>query len=169
MNIETALAELYCAATTLREQFPDLADSDDAAWMDSIDGMTDGLDLAEYLANRAIHLVAMQAAAIERARTLQARAKRFEAEEDRLKEIILALVEAAGGKKVVRSSVTLSPRATQPKIMASDESATPAQYMVEVVSQRPDRKAIRDALEIGAEVDGWYMQPAGRTIALLVR
>jgi Siphovirus Gp157 len=168
MRIEEALAQLHGAADLLREQFPGLVD-DDAAWLDTIDGITDGLDLAEYLAERAIMLVSMQAAALDRAKALQARAKRFEAEEDRLKGIILALVEAAGGKKVVRSSVTLSPRNTPPKVVAIDEAATPAQYMIEVVSQRADKKAIRDALEIGAEVDGWMLTNGGRTIALLVR
>lgn len=168
MRIEEALQQLHGAAEMLRAQFPNI-EADDTAWLDSIDGMTDGLDLAEALAERAIMLVSMQAAALDRAKALQARAKRFEAEEERLKSIILALVEAAGGKKVVRSGVTLSPRNVPPKVVAVDEAATPSQYMIEVVTQKPDRKAIRDALEIGAEVDGWMMSNGGRTIALLVR
>jgi hypothetical protein len=168
VRIEEALAQLRGASEQLQEQHPGLID-DDTAFLDTIDGMTDGLDLAEYLAERAISLVAMQASALERAKALQARAKRFEAEEDRLKAIILALVEAAGGKKVVRSSVTLSPRNTPPKVVAVDEAATPPEYMVEVVTQRPDKKAIRDALEIGAEVPGWLLTNGGRTLAILVR
>lgn len=168
MRIDEALAQLHGAAESLQQQFPGLID-DDAAWLDTIDGMTDGLDLAEYLAERAILLVSMQAAALDRARALQARAKRFEAEEEKLKSIILALVEAAGGKKVVRPTVTLSPRSTPAKVVAIDEAQTPPQYMVEVVTQKPDKRAIRDALEIGAEVDGWMMTNGGRTIALLVR
>lgn len=168
MRIDEALAQLHSAAETLQQQHPGLID-DDTAWLDTLDGMTDGLDLAEYLAERAINLVAMQAAAMDRAKALQARARRFEAEEERLKAIILALVEAAGGKKVVRPGVTLSPRNTPAKVVAIDEARTPAEYLTEVVTTKPDRKAIRDALELGAEVDGWMLSNGGRTIALLVK
>lgn len=168
MRIDEALNQLHSASEQLRAQFPGLVD-DDTAWLDTIDGMTDGLDLAEYLAERALNLVSMQAAALERAKALQARAKRFEAEEERLKAIILALVEAAGGKKVVRSTMTLSPRATPPKVVAIDESATPPEYLVEVTTTKPDKKAIRDALEIGAEVPGWLLTNGGRALAILVK
>jgi hypothetical protein len=125
MRIDEALAQLHSASEMLQQQFPGLID-DDAAWLDNARRLTDGLDLAEYLAERAIHLVAMQAAAIERARALQARAKRFEAEEEKIKAIILALVEAAGGKKVVRPGVTLSRAHVPPKVVATDEAQTPA-------------------------------------------
>lgn len=168
MRVEEALSQLHGAAETLRAQFPGIID-DDEVWLSSIESLSDGLDLAEALAERAIYLVSMQAAALDRAKALQARAKRFEAEEERLKAIILALVEAAGGKKVVRSGVTLSPRNVPAKVVAVDEAQTPPQYMIEVVTTKPDRKAIRDALEIGAEVDGWMMTNGGRSIALLVR
>jgi hypothetical protein len=168
MRIENALAELHSAAEMLREQFPGI-EADDTAWMDNLEGVTDAVSLCEHLAERAIYLVSLQAAALDRAKQLQARAKRFEAEEERIRGILLALVDAAGGRKMVFSGCTLSPRNTQPKVIAADETKTPPQYMTEIVSQRPDRKAIRDALEIGAEVDGWYMQPAGRSLAVLVR
>jgi hypothetical protein len=168
MKIDAALAELHSAAEMLREQFPGI-EADDVAWLDNLDGVTDAVSLCEHLAERAIHLVALQSAALDRAKQLQARARRFEAEEERLRGVLLALVDAAGGKKMVLPSATLSPRNVAAKIVASDESKTPAQYMIEIVSHRPDRKAIRDAIEIGADVDGWYAQPASRSLAILVR
>lgn len=168
MNVQTALAELYCAATTLRTQFPDL-DSDDAAWLDTLQGCTSGVDLAERLAERAIHLVSLQSAALDRAKQLHARAKRFEAEEERLREILLALVDAAGGKKMVFSGCTLSPRNTPARVVANDPTLTPDIYMVETVSKKPDQRAIRDALELGAEVPGWYRNQGGRSLSILVR
>jgi hypothetical protein len=152
----------------LQQQFPGLID-DDAAWLDNLDGLTDGLDLAEYLAERAIQ-PGCHAGRGARARPHAAGPRQaVRGRGGKLKAIILALVEAAGGKKVVRPGVTLSPRSTPPKVVATDEAQTPAQYMIEVVTQKPDKKAIRDALEIGAEVDGWMMTNGGRTIALLVR
>jgi hypothetical protein len=168
MRVETALAELHSAAEMLREQFPGI-EADDAAWLGSLESLSDGLDLAEALAERALYLVALQAAAIERARSLQARAKRFEAEEERLRGVITALVEAAGGKKIVRAGLTLSPRTLQPKVVATDEAATPAEYLQTVTVQKPDRRAIRDALELGAEVPGWYLSNSQRSVAILVK
>jgi hypothetical protein len=168
MRVEEALSELHSAAELLRAQFPEIA-ADDEVWLSSIESLSDGLDLAEALAERALYLVALQAAAIERARTLQARAKRFEAEEERLRGVITALVEAAGGKKIVRAGLTLSPRTLQPKVVATDEAATPAEYLQTVTVQKPDRRAIRDALELGAEVPGWYLSNSQRSVAILVK
>lgn len=168
MRIDQALAELHNAAEMLREQFPGI-DSDDVAWLDNLEGVTDAVSLAEHLAERAIYLVSLQAAALDRAKQLQARAKRFEAEEERLRSILLALVDAAGGRKMVFAGCTLSPRNVQPKVVAVDEAQTPPQYLVEVTTQKPDKRAIRDALEIGAEVPGWYLSNAARSLAILVR
>jgi hypothetical protein len=158
MRIETALEELRSAADSLRAQFPGI-DSDDTAFLDTLEGM----------AERAIYLVSLQAAALDRAKQLQARAKRFEAEEERLRSILLALVDAAGGKKMVFSGATLSPRNTPAKVVANDPALTPDEYMIEVVSKKPDTKAIRDALELGAEVPGWYRNQGGRSLSILVR
>jgi hypothetical protein len=168
MRIDAALAELRSAADSLREQFPGI-DSDDTAFMDTLEGCTSAVGLAEHLAERAIYLASLQAAALDRAKTLQARAKRFEAEEERLRGILLALVDAAGGTKMVFSGCTLSPRNTPAKVIATDEAATPPDYLITVTSTKPDRKSIRDALEIGAQIDGWYLQNAGRSLSILVR
>ena len=168
MRVDEALASLHAASEMLRRDHPEVA-SDDELWLSSIESCSDGLDLAEMLSERVIHLLSLQAAALERARALQARAKRFEADEERLRAIILALVDAAGGRKVVRSGVTLSPRNTPAKAVAVDAAATPDEYMVEVVTRKPDAKAIRDALEIGAQVDGWYLQNSSRSLSILVR
>jgi hypothetical protein len=168
VKVQEALEQLHGAAEMLRTQFPEIG-SDDDLWLSSLESVTDATALAEQLAERAIHLVALQAAALDRAKQLQARAKRFEAEEDRLREILLALVDAAGGRKMVFSGATLSPRNTPAKVVANDPTLTPDEYMIEVVSKKPDTRAIRDALELGAEVPGWYRNQGGRSLSILVR
>ena len=168
MKVADALAELHTVAQQLREQFPDL-DSDDAAWMGTLEGCTSAVDLAEHLAEGAIYLVSLQSAALDRAKQLQARAKRFEAEEDRLRAILLAMVDAAGGKKMVFSGCTLSPRNVAPKVVAVDPDATPADYLITITTQQPDKRAIRDALELGVPVEGWMRSNGGRSLSILVR
>lgn len=167
MKIQDALAQLRAIAEQLRAEFPDLP-ADDAAWIDTLDGLTDGLDLAEYLAEHALALQAMEKAAKERAEAMRARAKRFAAEEERLRGVILALVDAAGGKKVVRASLTLSPRAVPPAAVEHDASLTPIQYLRQPPPV-PDRKAIKEALSLGAEIPGWSLSNGGRSLSILVK
>lgn len=168
MRIEQVVAELRAAAERLAQEHPDLA-ADERAWLDTLDGLTDGLDLAEWLAERVLHLNAMTQAAEARAEALFARGRRFDADAVRLKGMILALVDAAGGKKVVRATMTLSPRNTPPRVVAIDPAATPAQYLKTVTSTAPDKKAIAEALDMGAVVDGWLKTNGGRSLAILTR
>lgn len=167
MKIEDAITQLREAAALLAADHPDLA-ADEVAWIDTLDGMTDGLDLAEYLAERALHLSALEDAARERAKGLQDRAKRFGAEQDRLKAIILALVDAAGGKKVVRAAMTLSPRATPASLVEVDASLTP-EALLKQPPPVPDKAAIKDMLKAGEMVPGWVLNNGGRTVAILTR
>jgi hypothetical protein len=168
MRVQDALDQLRAASEQIATQFPDII-GDDELWLTSLESLTDATALAEALAERAIYLVSLQSAALDRAKQLQARAKRFEAEEERLRSILLAMVDAAGGTKMVFSGCTLSPRNTPARVLANDPALTPDTYMVEVVSKKPDTKAIRDALEMGAEVPGWYRNQGGRSLSILVR
>lgn len=168
MRVEEALEQLRQSSEMLREQYPDL-ERDDEVWLTSLQSMTDATTLLEYLAERAIFLVALQASALERARELQARARRFENEEERLRDVILAMVEAAGGRKLVLANVTLSPRSTPAKLQEVDASQTPPEYLKTVTTTAPDKKLIKEALDLGAQVDGWAKTNGGRSISLHVR
>lgn len=167
MKIDEAIARLREAADALAVEHPDLA-ADERAWIDTLDGMTDGLDLAEWLAERCLHLSSLEDAAAERAKALHARVRRFGADQDRLKALILALVDAAGGKKVVRASMTLSPRNTPARVMEIDASLTPPTLLMQPPPV-PNKAAIKDALAQGAEVPGWAMSNGGRSLAILTR
>ena len=164
MKLQEALAQLRAAADQLTEADAGLA-ADERAWLDTLDGLTDALDLAEYLGERALHYAALEAAAAERAKAIQARAKRFSTEQDRLRVVILALLDAAEIKKLVRASLTLSARPSPPRLIEIDASATPANMMRQPPAE-PDKNAIRDALKLGAEVPGWAMSNGGRTVAI---
>ena len=167
MRVDEAIEQLRAAAAALEAEHPDLA-ADERAWLDTLDGMTDGLDLAEWLAERVLHLSAMEDAAAERAKTLHARARRFAAEQERIKGLILALVDAAGGKKVVRASLTLSPRATAPKLIEVDAAQTPDAFLVQPPPE-PNKAAIKDAIKAGQDVPGWQLSNGGRSLAILTR
>ena len=168
MKVADALAQLHAAAEHLRAEYPEIA-GDEELWLSSLESLTDAVDLAAALAERVLHLQALEAAALERARSLQARAKRFENEQNRLRDIVLALVDAAGGRKIVLASLTLSPRNTPPKIVEHDASLTPPEMLLEVVVKKPNRDKIKEALELGADVPGWRRTQGGRSLAILVR
>lgn len=167
MKIDEAIARLREAADALAVEHPDLA-ADERAWIDTLDGMTDGLDLAEWLAERVLHLKDMTRSVEARAEALYKRGQRFDADADRLRGLILALVDAAGGKKVVRASMTLSPRPTPAKLVEVDAKLTPA-AMLKQPPPVPNKDAIREALMLGGEVPGWAMSNGGRSLAILTR
>lgn len=167
MKVEEALRELRAAATWLSENHPDLA-ADEQAWVDTLDGITNGLDLAEYLAERMLKLEALEQAARQRAGEIEGRARRFAAQQEKLRNLVQALVEAAGGKPVVRPTVTLSLRAVAPKVIEIDASRTPPEYLRQPPAT-PDRTAIREALKAGKEVDGWTLSNGAKSLSILTR
>lgn len=167
MRIDEALESIRAAAEQLAADHPDLL-ADDQAWIDTLAGLTDGLDLAEHLAERCLHLIALQLHAAERSRAMAARAQRLAKAEENLRGVILALVDAAGGKKVVRPTLTLSPRTKAARLAATDPDATPPEY-TKAGPRIPDRDRIREALELGGEVAGWTIEPERRSLAILTK
>lgn len=165
--VATVLAELHNAVARLEADHPDLA-HEDRAWVDSIDGETSALDLAEHLAEKCLHLAAMEDAAAERVKALQARARRFDADQKRIKALILMLMEGANINKLVRPSLTLSARSLPPRLLEIDESKTPSDYMKQPPPV-PDKTKIAEALKLGGDVDGWSLSNGARTVAVLVR
>lgn len=168
MKIDEALAQLRDAAEHLRGTYPDI-EADDEVWLTSLESLTTSVDLMDHLAERCLHLGALEDAAKERAAVLAARARRFAADQERLRGVILALVEAAGGRKLTLANVTLSPRNVPPKLVEIDAAQTPEPYLVTTTSTAPDRKAIKEALNLGADVPGWHLSNSIRSISLHTR
>lgn len=167
MKVEEAIKELRAAAEALQAEFPDLA-ADEVAWIDTLDGVTNGLDLAEWLAERCIRAQAMEEAARKRAGDIEKRAQRFARQQTHLRGIVQLLLEAAGGKSLVRPTLTISLRDTPKKLVEIDASQTPKALMRQPPAV-PDKTEITRKLKEGEAVPGWQLSNGGRTAVILTR
>ena len=75
-----------------------------------------------------------------------------------------AFMEQTGQKKVVLPEATISFRQTAPGVVITDETIIPDDYLV--TATRPDKKAIKAAIDAGENVDGATMGNAKMPISV---
>ena len=141
--IETVAAELR---DMLGEDF------DESTFLDSLDGETDALDVADALIAGMQDAEALAAAAKTQADALRARADRLKARSAAYKGRMLTLLDAIGEKKLERPAATISRRAGSLSVQITDEASVPSQLCK--IVQTPDKTAIKKQLEAGEDVPG---------------
>ncbi len=87
---------------------------------------------------------------------------------ERLRETVKAAMQVTGRTTVQTDRFRLSVRQNGGKlpVVIEDESALPAEFMVPVVTVKPDRDAIRTALETGNSVSGARLGERGTRLDL---
>ena len=151
----------------------------DAAMEEAINKMLDSVDeeTGEVNEEDAKALADLQAAKEEKLDNLGAYIKNLEAEADaidaeidrleqrlgqkkrkiqRLKDYVTDNMIATGMDKFESSRVRFSFRKSE-QVSIEDERNIPKEYMVETVTQKPDKKALKDALKSGIEFDGVHL------------
>lgn len=137
-------------AADLRDILGD--DFDEATFLDTLDGETDALDIADALIARLQESEALSAAAKAQADALAARANRLKSRGAAYKAQMLKLLDAIGRKKLERPAATITRRSGSLSVLITDESSVPSQ-LCKVVKQ-PDKTAIRRQIEAGEDVPG---------------
>lgn len=96
---------------------------------------------------------------------LSERKARFVRRVEMIREIILAVLQAANLKKIELAEVTLSQRASQPALIGEGDVDTLPDEFIRVRKEL-NRTAIRDALKDGREVPGFCLSnsPPGLTV-----
>ena len=84
---------------------------------------------------------------------LAKRRKQTEKRIDYLKNVLTACLDAAGRDKVETTKVRVSFRKSV-AVSIDDEKALPADFVVETVTTKPDKTAIKEAIQSGQEVSG---------------
>ena len=141
--IETVAAELR---DMLGEDF------DESTFLDSLDGETDALDVADALIAGMQDAEALATAAKAQADALKARADRLKARSAAYKGRMLTLLDAIGQKKLERPAATISRRTGSLSVQITDEASVPSQLCK--IVQTPDKTAIKKQLEAGEDVPG---------------
>jgi hypothetical protein len=93
-------------------------------------------------------------AAKAEAKRLSEHAKRQERNAEKLQSYVIRCMEQAGLKKLDANLGTLSLRNRPNSVVITDESVLPAQFVRLVQTTAPDKKALKEALESGAEIPG---------------
>ena len=150
MNIRPDFSAIKRTAAEILDILVD--DPDDQAFLDTLDGETDALDIADTLISRMMHADAMAEAIKAQEDALAARRKRYEARKDALRGIMLQLIDAMGVKKLERPAATISRRAGGTSCVITDEAQIPSQLCKAVTS--PDKAAIKAQLMAGEVVPG---------------
>lgn len=150
MNIRPDFSLIERMAESLREMLGE--DFDDATFLDTLDGETDAMDLADRLIEAVADAEAMADAIREQEAAMKARRARFDARADAFRKQMLTLIDAVGVKKIERPRATISRRAGLPSVQITDETAIPTQLCKAVVT--PDKAAIKAQLLAGETVPG---------------
>jgi hypothetical protein len=153
MTVADAIAEARVVAEALASEFPDLAE-DEKAWIGTLEGITDALDVADRLIRRALRCRSLAAAAKQEMNDLAVRKARFEGQDEQLTAAALAIVQAAcppdgkGRVRLERPRYTASIANVPPKLIITDPDALPERF--KRVTVEPDKHAIIKALRARA-------------------
>lgn len=162
MNIhaDDVLQQIREIADYVRAVDPD----DDQLLADMIEAETD-LDavldlLIEREATIADHITALG----EREKTIRERKSRFNASRNAGRMVMQRLLDATGLRKIERPEATISLARVAPKVIDGPVESL-ADDLVRV-ERKPDKKAIKEALEAGADLPGWAMSNGGETVTV---
>lgn len=139
-------------ADVIRDHLGD--DFDEATFLDTLDGETDALDIADRLIVEMQEAEALAAAAKALSDTYAARARRIADRPKAIKSALLQLLDAIGERKLERPAATLSRRSGSVSVQITDEASIPSQLCTVKTVTAPDKRAILKQLEAGETVPG---------------
>lgn len=162
-NLELEWIQLEQAISTLREQFPQLADDEDLL-IDVLEGETNFHDVISTLAKE-IKVSKGQVSGIkEVVKELKERQARYEARDEFARSLIHKLMEMAGVKKLTLPVATVNITNVAPSVMITDEDVIPDVFMR--IKKEPNKTAIKAALESGQAVSGAVMSNGSTTVSI---
>ena len=165
MNMRYDFSAIKRAATEIMDVLED--DPDEQAFLDTLDGETDAMDIADAMLRKALGASAMAAAIKAQEVDLAARRKRYEAREEALRGLLLQLMDAIGVKKLERPAATVNRRFGVLSCVITDEAAIPSQLCKMVTT--PDKAAIKAQLLAGEAVPGAELVTGADGITVRVR
>ena len=139
-------------ADDLRQMLGD--DFDEATFLDTLDGETNAIDIADRLIAEMLENETIAEAIRAQVEALSKRKWRMEARADAYRKSILGLLDAIGEKKLERPRATISRRAGSVSVLITDEKSIPSQLCTVKTVSSPDKAAIKKQIEAGETVPG---------------
>ena len=148
---------------SLLAEYPELAE-DELALADTLDGITNAGDFIALFCRMAREDEALAGGLGNMLRDMGSRKSRLMARAEKRRAIVMALMNAIGERKIVRPDMTISVRASRPSVLVTDEPALPDSLCK--VERRPDKTAIKEALERGEAVAGAVLSNGTETLTI---
>ena len=152
MNIRINTSLIEGMAAQLRDMLGD--DFDSETFLDTLDGETDALDVADRIIARMLDSEALAEAVRGQEAELKARRERIDARADAYRRQLLPLLNAIGEKKLERPRATISRRAGLVSVQITDPASIPSQLQRVKTIAEPDKAAIKAQLQAGEDVPG---------------
>lgn len=152
MNIRADLGHIAAVSALLRDILG--SDPDETAFLDTLDGETDAVTIADLLIAKMLDDEALVEAMDVQLKALADRKARLYRRQSTAKEAIGALLDAMGLKKLERPRATVSRRAGSMSVRITDEASIPSQLCTVKTITSPDKAAIRRQIEAGEAVPG---------------
>ena len=95
------------------------------------------------------------------------RQARLNEKAERLRGIVAWALQEIGQKRIVAPDLTVSLVNRKPALVIDDETALPAEHVVEIRTTKPNKDSIKEALENGKSVPGARL--SNGTIGIIVR
>ena len=127
---------------------------DEPGFLDTLDGATDAVDIADFLIDGILSDEALTEAIKVQEAALKSRRERIETRAKAKRRVAVELLEAAGLKKMERPRATISRLAGRVGVSITDEASIPSQLCVTKTITSPDKAAIKAQLEAGETVPG---------------
>lgn len=155
------VAEWQRVREGLLAAFPDI---DPETLADTVDGETQALDVVARLIRDAREDDALADALGAMQHDMAERKARLASRADKRRAAALDLMNAIGERKITRPDFTASVRAVPPKVIVMDETALPDALCK--FERKPDRTAIKEALEQGETVTGAMLSNGTETLTI---
>lgn len=149
----------------LRDMLGD--DYDDDTFLDTLDGETDAVAIADWMIAKKLSDDAMAAALKSQEAEMKTRRERIEARSEAFRGRMLTLIEVMGVAKLERPRATISKLAGRQSVRITDEASIPTQLCKTTVT--PDRAAIKSQLEAGQVVPGADLVRGDDTVSVRVK
>jgi hypothetical protein len=151
----------------LLRDFPELA-TDEECLADTLDGISCFEDQASAVLSAIADCDALEAGIEQRIVDLKARKERIGRRGERLRDLLLGVMQATGRKKLNLPDATVSVSAKAKSVIIVNADLIPPGYMVTPPPppSKPDKKAIKAAIDSGTDVPGCTLSNDSNTLRI---
>jgi hypothetical protein len=147
----------------LRLQFPEL-ETDEESWLLSLESETDADGFLAAVVDRFDEVTSLSGGLAGKIAEFEVRLKRYEHQQQKLRSLALAIMQAAGLTKKELPTATLSVRKGSQRVVINDDASVPDELCR--IKREPDKPRIKQQLLDGAAFNWATLQVSEPTLSI---